>query len=374
MQVIHLGFGPDYVDYLRAWDLQRDLHAKVVAGQEPDTALLLEHDPDAFLESIVRPMPRRPSPAARFGTRFHAWVEHHLDPQAADPLRRDPVELEGADPNAHRTHSFGLVVVTDAIGTAVLLVSGRASRRSSTTSPVGTSSRPSNSASLAPSVSIAVTAPTVSSADRGAAPGIGHRRPSMRASGGAPTFEIPGAPGAQMGMINLSEMLGKALGGQMRARRMPVEQALATAKSEEADKLLDQEQIVRTALASVEQNAIVFLDEIDKIAGRSEHRIGADVSREGVQRDLLPRIERTTVTTRHGSVKTDHILFIASGEGLSGGIAALDRDVVDRGLAGIHYLRQHPEWLAGSAVLALLLKPRRIFKWSQRGWLVGLTH
>jgi ATP-dependent HslUV protease ATP-binding subunit HslU len=127
-----------------------------------------------------------------------------------------------------------------------------------------------------------------------------------------PTFEIPGAPGAQMGMINLSEILGRALGGQARPKRMPVRDALQVVMAEEGDKLLDQDKIVRDALSSVEENAIVFLDEIDKITARAE-RIGADVSREGVQRDLLPLIEGTTVSTKHGAVKTDHILFIASG-------------------------------------------------------------
>jgi ATP-dependent HslUV protease ATP-binding subunit HslU len=127
-----------------------------------------------------------------------------------------------------------------------------------------------------------------------------------------PTFEIPGAPGTQMGMINLGEVLGRALGAQVRPKRMSVAEALKVVVAEEGDKLLDQDKIVRTALSSVEENAIVFLDEIDKITARGE-RIGADVSREGVQRDLLPLIEGTTVSTKHGAVKTDHILFIASG-------------------------------------------------------------
>ncbi|MGB8276093.1 MAG: ATP-dependent protease ATPase subunit HslU [Alphaproteobacteria bacterium] len=127
-----------------------------------------------------------------------------------------------------------------------------------------------------------------------------------------PTFEIPGAPGAQLGMVNLGDILGRALGGQMRPKRMPVADALKAVMAEEGDKMLDQEKIVRAALSNVEQNAIVFLDEIDKITSRSE-RIGADVSREGVQRDLLPLIEGTTVSTKHGALKTDHILFIASG-------------------------------------------------------------
>jgi ATP-dependent HslUV protease ATP-binding subunit HslU len=129
---------------------------------------------------------------------------------------------------------------------------------------------------------------------------------------GLPTFEIPGMPGAHMGMINLNEILGKALGGRTKRRRMRVADSHAVLMAEESDKLLDQETVVRSAIHAVEQNGIVFLDEIDKIAARGE-RIGADVSREGVQRDLLPLIEGTTVSTKHGTVKTDHILFIASG-------------------------------------------------------------
>jgi ATP-dependent HslUV protease ATP-binding subunit HslU len=131
--------------------------------------------------------------------------------------------------------------------------------------------------------------------------------------GGMPTFDIPGMPGGQMGMINLSEMLGKALGARTKLRRMSVSESYDVLVAEESDKLLDQEKVVAEALKSVEQNGIVFLDEIDKIAGKSELRGGADVSREGVQRDLLPLIEGTTVATKHGPVKTDHILFIASG-------------------------------------------------------------
>jgi len=127
-----------------------------------------------------------------------------------------------------------------------------------------------------------------------------------------PTFEIPGAPGASMGMINLSDVLGKAFGGAQKPKRLEVADAMAVLVAEESDKLLDQEKITREALTNVEQNAIVFLDEIDKISARSD-RVGADVSREGVQRDLLPLIEGTTVATKHGTVKTDHILFIASG-------------------------------------------------------------
>jgi ATP-dependent HslUV protease ATP-binding subunit HslU len=127
-----------------------------------------------------------------------------------------------------------------------------------------------------------------------------------------PTFEIPGQPGASMGMINLGDMLGRAFGGAQKPKRMRVADAMTVATAEESDKLLDQEKVTRDALTNVEQNAIVFIDEIDKISARSD-RIGADVSREGVQRDLLPLIEGTTVSTKHGPVKTDHILFIASG-------------------------------------------------------------
>jgi len=131
--------------------------------------------------------------------------------------------------------------------------------------------------------------------------------------GGAPTFDIPGMPGAQVGMINLQEMLGKALGGgRTRTRRMTVADSYAPLIAEESDKLLDQDTVIREAIRAVEQNGIVFLDEIDKICARSE-RVGGDVSREGVQRDLLPLIEGTTVSTKHGTVRTDHVLFIASG-------------------------------------------------------------
>ncbi|HYC13778.1 MAG TPA: ATP-dependent protease ATPase subunit HslU [Stellaceae bacterium] len=131
-------------------------------------------------------------------------------------------------------------------------------------------------------------------------------------SGGLPTFEIPGVPGAQMGMINIGEVLGKALGGRTKPRRLTVAESYRVLIDEESDKLLDQEKVTKEAIAAVEQNGIVFIDEIDKICARSE-RLGADVSREGVQRDLLPLIEGTTVPTKHGPVKTDHILFIASG-------------------------------------------------------------
>ncbi|MCA8932051.1 MAG: ATP-dependent protease ATPase subunit HslU, partial [Rhodospirillaceae bacterium] len=126
-------------------------------------------------------------------------------------------------------------------------------------------------------------------------------------------MEIPGMPGAQVGMMNLNEMLSKAFGGgRTKSRRMTVAESYEVLVAEESDKLLDQETVVTDAITAVEQNGIVFLDEVDKITARSE-RMGADVSREGVQRDLLPLIEGTQVATKHGSVRTDHILFIASG-------------------------------------------------------------
>ncbi|WP_019645071.1 ATP-dependent protease ATPase subunit HslU [Novispirillum itersonii] len=127
-----------------------------------------------------------------------------------------------------------------------------------------------------------------------------------------PSIDIPGMPGAQMGMLNLNDIFGKAFGGATKTRKMKVSDSYAVLLREEADKLLDEEQVVKQAISAVENNGIVFLDEIDKICARAEAR-SADVSREGVQRDLLPLIEGTTVTTKHGPVKTDHILFIASG-------------------------------------------------------------
>ena len=129
---------------------------------------------------------------------------------------------------------------------------------------------------------------------------------------GMPTFDIPGMPGAQMGMINLNEMLGKALGQQKSVKRMSVSDSYEVLMAEESDKLLDEDIVIRDALDTVQDNGIVFVDEFDKITARSE-RTGGDVSREGVQRDLLPLIEGTTVATKYGPVKTDHILFIASG-------------------------------------------------------------
>jgi ATP-dependent HslUV protease ATP-binding subunit HslU len=130
--------------------------------------------------------------------------------------------------------------------------------------------------------------------------------------GGLPLFEIPGMPGAQMGAISIGDIFGKLGGGRTKTRRVTVEESHEILVNEESDKLLDQDQLVQEAIHSVENNGIVFLDEIDKITAR-DGRIGGDVSREGVQRDLLPLIEGTTVSTKHGSVKTDHILFIASG-------------------------------------------------------------
>jgi len=131
-------------------------------------------------------------------------------------------------------------------------------------------------------------------------------------SGGMPTMEIPGMPGAQMGMMNMNEMLGKAFGQQTKKKKVTVEDSYAILLREDADKLLDEDDVVKTAIENVENNGIVFLDEIDKITARADKQ-GADVSREGVQRDLLPLIEGTTVSTKHGPVKTDHVLFIASG-------------------------------------------------------------
>ncbi len=129
---------------------------------------------------------------------------------------------------------------------------------------------------------------------------------------GMPTFDIPGMPGASMGMININEMLGKAMGGRTKTRHMRIDESYEVLMAEESDRLLDEERVLRDAITAVEQNGIVFLDEIDKICARTE-KMGADVSREGVQRDLLPLIEGTVVATKHGQVHTDHILFIASG-------------------------------------------------------------
>jgi len=132
-----------------------------------------------------------------------------------------------------------------------------------------------------------------------------------QSSGGMPMFEIPGMPGAQMGAISIGDIFGK-MGGRTKTRRLTVEGSHEILVNEESDKLLDSDQLVLEAINAVENNGIVFLDEIDKICVR-DGRTGGDVSREGVQRDLLPLIEGTTVSTKHGAVKTDHILFIASG-------------------------------------------------------------
>jgi ATP-dependent HslUV protease ATP-binding subunit HslU len=130
--------------------------------------------------------------------------------------------------------------------------------------------------------------------------------------GGMPLIDIPGMPGAQMGAISIGDIFGKLGGGRTKTRRVNVHDSYDILVNEESDKLLDTDQLTQEAIKAVEQNGIVFLDELDKICAR-DGRVGADVSREGVQRDLLPLIEGTTVATKHGSVKTDHILFIASG-------------------------------------------------------------
>ncbi len=134
----------------------------------------------------------------------------------------------------------------------------------------------------------------------------------QQGGGGMPMFDIPGMPGAQMGAISIGDIFGKLGGGRTKTRRVTVRDSHGILVNEESDKLLDDEALTQDAIRTVEQNGIVFLDEIDKICAR-EGRQGGDVSREGVQRDLLPLIEGTTVNTKHGPVKTDHILFIASG-------------------------------------------------------------
>ncbi len=131
-------------------------------------------------------------------------------------------------------------------------------------------------------------------------------------SNNMPSFEIPGMPGANVGMINIGEMLGKSIGGKTKKKKMTIKESHEILLNEEADKLIEQDKIIKSAKNVTENNGIVFLDEIDKISGRTD-RVGGDVSREGVQRDLLPLIEGTTVSTKYGPVKTDHILFIASG-------------------------------------------------------------
>ena len=130
--------------------------------------------------------------------------------------------------------------------------------------------------------------------------------------GGFPNMEIPGMPGASIGVMNINDMFGKAFGGKTKTRKVIVKDSYDILLAEESDKLLDDDQVISEALQAVEDNGIVFLDEIDKIAVRDGAR-GGDVSREGVQRDLLPLVEGTTVSTKYGPVKTDHVLFIASG-------------------------------------------------------------
>ena len=135
---------------------------------------------------------------------------------------------------------------------------------------------------------------------------------SVSDSGSGASFEIPGMPGANVGMINIGEMIGKSMGNKEKKKKMSVKESHEILINDESDKLIEQDKIVKAAKLSTENNGIVFLDEIDKISARTD-RVGGDVSREGVQRDLLPLIEGTTVNTKHGPIKTDHILFIASG-------------------------------------------------------------
>jgi ATP-dependent HslUV protease ATP-binding subunit HslU len=135
---------------------------------------------------------------------------------------------------------------------------------------------------------------------------------SINDGGSIPSFEVPGMPGANIGMINISEMLGKSVGNKEKKKKMTVKESHEILINDEADKLIEEDKIIKSAKDSTENNGIVFLDEIDKISGRTD-RTGGDVSREGVQRDLLPLIEGTTVSTKYGPIKTDHILFIASG-------------------------------------------------------------
>ena len=131
-------------------------------------------------------------------------------------------------------------------------------------------------------------------------------------SGSQASFEIPGMPGANIGMINIGEMIGKSIGNKQKKKKMTVKESHEILINDESDKLIEEDKIIKSAKNSTENNGIVFLDEIDKISGRTD-RVGGDVSREGVQRDLLPLIEGTTVSTKYGPIKTDHILFIASG-------------------------------------------------------------
>jgi len=135
---------------------------------------------------------------------------------------------------------------------------------------------------------------------------------SVNDSGSIPSFDVPGMPGANIGMINISEMIGKSIGNKEKKKKMTVKESHEILINNESDKLIEEDKIIKSAKNSTENNGIVFLDEIDKISGRTD-RAGGDVSREGVQRDLLPLIEGTTVSTKYGAIKTDHILFIASG-------------------------------------------------------------
>ena len=132
------------------------------------------------------------------------------------------------------------------------------------------------------------------------------------AKSGMPSFEIPGMPGANIGMVNIGEMLGKSMGAKGKKKKMSVKESHEILIAQESDKMIEEDKIIKEAKDSTENNGIVFLDEIDKVSARTD-RVGGDVSREGVQRDLLPLIEGTTVNTKYGPVKTDHILFIASG-------------------------------------------------------------
>ena len=134
----------------------------------------------------------------------------------------------------------------------------------------------------------------------------------MQDSGSFPTIDLQGGQGAGIGMINLNDMLGKAMGPKTKKKKITVGDSYEILVNEESDKMIDSDHIINEAKKSVEDNGIVFIDEIDKVCARSE-RVGGDVSREGVQRDLLPLIEGTTVNTKHGTIKTDHILFVASG-------------------------------------------------------------
>ena len=135
----------------------------------------------------------------------------------------------------------------------------------------------------------------------------------MDTASSMPSFEIPGMPGANVGMVNIGEILGKSMGNKKgKKKKMTVKESHEILVAQESDKMIEEDKIVQEAKKSTEDNGIVFLDEIDKVSARGD-RVGGDVSREGVQRDLLPLIEGTTVNTKHGPIKTDHILFIASG-------------------------------------------------------------